>query len=115
MIAKLKTECGYQFTSKLEGMFTDMKLSSDTMEAFKNYLQNADGDPLNGVDMNVHVLTTGFWPTQSASKCNLPPEIISCCETFKKFYLNNHNGRRITWKTNMGNSDLKAFFGSKKT
>ena len=26
MIAKLKTECGYQFTSKLEGMFTDMKL-----------------------------------------------------------------------------------------
>ncbi|CAN0345890.1 unnamed protein product, partial [Discosporangium mesarthrocarpum] len=27
MIAKLKTECGYQFTSKLEGMFTDMKIS----------------------------------------------------------------------------------------
>ncbi len=34
-----QTECGYQFTSKLEGMFTDMKLSSDTMEGFKNYLQ----------------------------------------------------------------------------
>lgn len=27
MIVKLKNECGYQFTSKLEGMFTDMKLS----------------------------------------------------------------------------------------
>lgn len=40
MIAKLKTECGYQFTSKLEGMFTDMKLSSDAMEGFKNYLRN---------------------------------------------------------------------------
>jgi cullin 3 len=40
MIAKLKTECGYQFTSKLEGMFTDMKLSADTMEGFRNYLQN---------------------------------------------------------------------------
>src|SRR5690606_9314554 len=25
MIAKLKTECGYQFTSKLEGMFQDMR------------------------------------------------------------------------------------------
>jgi cullin 3 len=28
----MQTECGYQFTSKLEGMFTDMKLSNDTME-----------------------------------------------------------------------------------
>jgi cullin 3 len=27
LIVKLKTECGYQFTSKLEGMFTDMKTS----------------------------------------------------------------------------------------
>ena len=35
MIAKLKHECGYQFTSKLEGMFIDMKTSADTQEAFK--------------------------------------------------------------------------------
>lgn len=75
MIAKLKTECGYQFTSKLEGMFTDMKLSADTMESFKGYLQKADGDILHGVDLSVHVLTTGFWPTQAAAKCNLPPEV----------------------------------------
>ncbi|KAJ6321787.1 hypothetical protein OIU77_011795 [Salix suchowensis] len=32
LIVKLKTECGYQFTSKLEGMFTDMKTSHDTMQ-----------------------------------------------------------------------------------
>eukprot|EP00268_Persea_americana_P021633 TRINITY_DN21562_c0_g1_i2.p5 TRINITY_DN21562_c0_g1~~TRINITY_DN21562_c0_g1_i2.p5 ORF type:complete len:100 (-),score=18.89 TRINITY_DN21562_c0_g1_i2:670-969(-) len=31
---KLKTECGSQFTSKLEGMFTDMKTSQDTMQGF---------------------------------------------------------------------------------
>ncbi|PWA53082.1 cullin 3 [Artemisia annua] len=30
LILKLKTECGYQFTSKLEGMLTDMKTSDDT-------------------------------------------------------------------------------------
>lgn len=114
MIAKLKTECGYQFTSKLEGMFTDMKLSSDTMEGFKTYVQNLGTDPLNGVDLSVHVLTTGFWPTQSAAKCNLPPELLNCCEVFKKYYLSNHNGRRLTWQTNMGTGDLKAFFGSRK-
>jgi len=114
MIAKLKTECGYQFTSKLEGMFTDMKLSLDTMESFKNHLRAIEGNPLDGIDLNVYVLTTGFWPTQSATNCNLPAEILKCCEVFKKFYLSNHNGRRINWQTNMGSAELKAIFGSKK-
>jgi cullin 3 len=49
----------------------------------------------------VHVLTTGFWPTQTAAKCNLPAEILNCCEVFKKFYLGTHSGRRLTWQTNM--------------
>lgn len=35
MIAKLKSECGYHFTSKLEGMFTDMHMSKETMEQFR--------------------------------------------------------------------------------
>jgi cullin 3 len=114
MIAKLKTECGYQFTSKLEGMFTDMKLSNDTMDGFRAHLGRLEGNPLNGIDMAVYVLTTGFWPTQSAAKCNLPSEILSCCEVFKKFYLSNHSGRRLTWQTNMGTAELKANFSGKK-
>jgi len=115
MIAKLKTECGYQFTSKLEGMFTDMKLSADTMDSFKGHLNaHEGGNLLGGVDLNVHVLTTGFWPTQSTTACKLPAEILVCCEVFKKFYLSNHNGRRITWQTNMGTAELKAQFGPKK-
>ncbi|KAG6331221.1 hypothetical protein ID866_7870, partial [Astraeus odoratus] len=40
MLAKLKVECGYQFTQKLEGMFQDMKISSDTMQAYRNHLRN---------------------------------------------------------------------------
>jgi len=111
MIAKLKTECGYQFTSKLEGMFTDMKLSAETMEGFKAY---ASEEALNGIDLNVHVLTTGFWPTQSASKCNLPTEILQCCEAFKKFYMSNHSGRRLTWQTNMGTAELRGYFSGRK-
>jgi len=114
MIAKLKTECGYQFTSKLEGMFTDMKLSTDTMEGFKSYIRTVEGNPLSGIDLSVYVLTTGFWPTQSTTNCNLPTEILKCCEVFKKFYLSNHNGRRLNWQTNMGSAELKAAFGPKK-
>ncbi len=113
MISKLKTECGYQFTSKLEGMFTDMKLSNDTMENFKAHIKNLD-NPLGGIDISVYVLTTGFWPTQSTAKCNLPNEILTCCEVFKKFYMKSHSGRRLTWQTNMGTADVKAAFGTKK-
>ena len=35
LLVKLKTECGYQFTSKLESMFNDIKTSRDTMADFK--------------------------------------------------------------------------------
>ena len=35
MIRKLRTECGAQFTSKLEGMFKDITLSATLNEEFK--------------------------------------------------------------------------------
>jgi cullin 3 len=38
MLSKLKTECGYQFTSKLESMFMDIKTSQETMQAFRAHL-----------------------------------------------------------------------------
>jgi len=110
MIAKLKTECGYQFTSKLEGMFTDMKTSAATMEKFKS---SKEWNQTHGVTLSVHILTTGFWPAQSASKCNLPSELSTCCEVFKKFYLDVNQGRRLTWQTNMGTGDVKAYYASK--
>jgi cullin 3 len=37
MLAKFKVECGVAFTQKLEGMFHDMKISADTMRAFREH------------------------------------------------------------------------------
>ncbi|KAJ0551173.1 putative cullin protein, neddylation [Helianthus annuus] len=112
LILKLKTECGYQFTSKLEGMFTDMKTSHDTMQGFYEAMGRALA---NGPILSVQVLTTGSWPTQSIPACNLPHEILTVCERFKTYYLGTHNGRRLTWQTNMGSADIKATFsGGKK-
>jgi len=108
MIVKLKTECGYQFTSKLEGMFTDMKTSQDTMQDFYAKKSEELGD---GPTLDVHILTTGSWPTQPSPPCNLPTEILTVCEKFRAYYLGTHNGRRLTWQTNMGTADIKATFG----
>lgn len=108
LIVKLKTECGYQFTSKLEGMFTDMKTSQDTMQGF--YASQSTSEGADGPSLAVQVLTTGSWPTQPIAPCNLPPEIMGVCERFRAFYLGTHTGRRLTWQTNMGTADLKATF-----
>ncbi|XP_061346163.1 cullin-3A-like [Gastrolobium bilobum] len=108
LIVKLKTECGYQFTSKLEGMFTDMKTSHDTMQGF--YMFHG-GELADSPTLAVQVLTTGSWPTQPSPQCNLPTEILGVCEKFRAYYLGTHNGRRLSWQTSMGTADLKATFG----
>eukprot|EP00735_Rhodelphis_limneticus_P003067 TRINITY_DN1427_c0_g1::TRINITY_DN1427_c0_g1_i1::g.27310::m.27310 TRINITY_DN1427_c0_g1::TRINITY_DN1427_c0_g1_i1::g.27310 ORF type:complete len:751 (+),score=125.08,sp/Q9ZVH4/CUL3A_ARATH/51.70/0.0,Cullin/PF00888.17/7.9e-181,Cullin_Nedd8/PF10557.4/9.5e+02,Cullin_Nedd8/PF10557.4/1.3e-29,TrmB/PF01978.14/0.89,TrmB/PF01978.14/43,DUF739/PF05339.6/7.3e+02,DUF739/PF05339.6/0.22,DUF739/PF05339.6/5.8e+02,HTH_20/PF12840.2/9.4e+03,HTH_20/PF12840.2/0.11,Rrf2/PF02082.15/2.1e+03,Rrf2/PF02082.15/2.3e+03,Rrf2/PF02 len=109
VLTKLKQECGNQFTAKLESMFNDMKVSADIMKEYKDYLSN------NGVtlpiDLSVTVLTTGCWPTSSLPGCDVPEACEKACESFKKFYLGRHSGRKLTWQTNMGTADVKGFFG----
>ena len=38
----IQTECGCQFTSKLEGMFKDMTVSNTYMEEFKGFINQAN-------------------------------------------------------------------------
>merc|ERR1719224_220178 len=60
MIAKLKMKCGAQFTSKLEGMITDLSLASDLQKDFREHcdqLSERRLKALGGIDFNVTVLT----------------------------------------------------------
>ncbi|KFM81912.1 Cullin-3-A, partial [Stegodyphus mimosarum] len=115
MISKLKTECGCQFTSKLEGMFKDMSVSNTMMEEFKAHVITS-GTNLYNVDLYVRVLTTGFWPTQSATpKCNIPMAPRNAFEAFRRFYLAKHSGRQLTLQPQLGSVDLNAvFYGPRK-
>lgn len=115
MISKLKTECGCQFTSKLEGMFKDMSVSNTMMEEFKAHVITS-GTNLYSVDLNVRVLTTGFWPTQAATpKCNIPMAPRNAFEAFRRFYLAKHSGRQLTLQPQLGSVDLNAvFYGPRK-
>lgn len=113
MISKLKTECGCQFTSKLEGMFKDMTLSNSMLEEFKSHLLTTNKNMM-GVDLCCRVLTTGFWPTQSVlPKCNLPSSANLAFDTFKRFYLSKHSGRQLTLQPSLGSADLNAIFYGK--
>ncbi|XP_051158139.1 cullin-3 [Leptopilina boulardi] len=110
MISKLKTECGCQFTSKLEGMFKDITLSNTIMDEFKEHV-NTFGTNLHGVDLSVRVLTTGFWPTHSATpKCSIPQAPRDAFDAFRRFYLAKHSGRQLTLQPQLGSADLNAIF-----
>ena len=54
LLVKLKTECGYQFTSKLESMFTDIRTSRDTMLDFKTQ-EAASTSSSSDLDLSVQV------------------------------------------------------------
>lgn len=127
MISKLKSECGHQYTSKLEGMFQDMKLSEDLLKQYKNSFTGAStasqrargsasgagtgslGLPSStGIELKVSVLTSGFWPGPPGAPCELPVEIQECCNRFQTFYLGKHTGRRLSWQPNHGAADIKA-------
>lgn len=108
MVSLLKAECGYQFTSKLEGMFNDMRISKETAEKYRshkkslnNTVSNDSRDAENGgkpVDVEVSVLTTGYWPSQNVAPCILPPAVKAAMDRFQKYYLNTYTGRKLSWQ-----------------
>ncbi|CAG07688.1 unnamed protein product [Tetraodon nigroviridis] len=113
MILRLKRECGFQFTAKLEGMFKDMSISTTTMEEFLSHIQTVPIS-LSGLNLTVKVLTSGVWPTQpQAPKCSIPSIPSTAFEVFRSFYLAKHNGRQLMLQYHMGWADVNAtFYGS---
>ncbi|KAM0054747.1 putative cullin protein, neddylation [Helianthus debilis subsp. tardiflorus] len=109
MISKLKTECGSQFTNKLEGMFKDIELSKEINESFKQSSQARSKLP-SGIELSVHVLTTGYWPTYPPMDVRLPHELNVYQDIFKEFYLSKYSGRRLMWQNSLGHCVLKAEF-----
>ena len=110
-------ECGYQFTSKLEGMFNDMRLSSDVTADFQAFV--SDSHSAGSVpNLAMSLLTSTFWPVSASfegySGIEYPKEISSIIKLFENFYQKRHSGRKLTWLPLMGPADIKVQFDSSK-
>eukprot|EP01125_Pyxidicula_operculata_P003515 TRINITY_DN1448_c0_g1_i1.p1 TRINITY_DN1448_c0_g1~~TRINITY_DN1448_c0_g1_i1.p1 ORF type:complete len:802 (+),score=176.26 TRINITY_DN1448_c0_g1_i1:100-2505(+) len=108
MISKLKTECGANYTAKIEGMFKDMETSDDINNQFKESDVLRE-NPLP-LESKVYVLTTGCWPTYQNIKCVLPVELVSYQQVFEKFYLGKYHGKRLVWQHSLSQANIKATF-----
>nr|GEV02965.1 cullin-1-like [Tanacetum cinerariifolium] len=112
ILSKLKQQCGGQFTSKMEGMVTDLALAKENHSQFNEYLSN---NPLAGpgIDLTVTVLTTGFWPSYKSSDLCLPVEMVRCVEVFKEFYQTKTKHRKLTWIYSLGTCNVNGKFDQK--
>ncbi|GLT32472.1 hypothetical protein SLA2020_071380 [Shorea laevis] len=112
ILTKLKQQCGGQFTSKMEGMVTDLTLARENQTSFEEYLSNnPNANP--GIDLSVTVLTTGFWPSYKSFDLNLPAEMVKCVEVFRDFYETKTKHRKLTWIYSLGTCNLTGKFEPK--
>ncbi|CAJ0574448.1 unnamed protein product, partial [Mesorhabditis spiculigera] len=114
MVGRLKTECGYQYTQKLELMFKDRELWHTMQSQFRDFLNDHNCDRRLH-DLQIRVLTSGAWSAQQATQglpCRLPPLAEQSFRIFQDFYSKQHNGRKLALSPNLGNAELKAIFYS---
>lgn len=114
MIARLKIECGAQFTSKLEIMFKDINLSKEILEGFETSRQFSSLS--KDTEIHVFVLTFGFWPAYSGMVVKIPSSLAVYQTAFEGYYHTRFQGRKITWQPSLGMCMLKSRFaaGSKE-
>lgn len=110
-LTHLKQQCGAQFTSKMEGMVTDLQLARDKQSNFNKWMRGKEKNL--PIDVSVMVLTTGFWPTYKSIELALPKEMVDGLELFKEFYETENKHRKLTWIYSLGHCVLKGNFDAK--
>ncbi|CAN6205668.1 unnamed protein product [Urochloa humidicola] len=112
LLSKLKQYFGGQFTSKMEGMLTDVFLAKDNLVKYEEFISN-NPELHPSVELSVQVLTTGYWPTYKSSEINLPSQMVKCVEVFKKFYQSITKHRKLNWIYSLGNCNIVGKFDMK--
>jgi cullin 1 len=114
MIQKLKMKCGAQFTSKLEGMITDLSLAAEYQKSFREHIEKTNAkESLQGMDFSVTVLTTGFWPTYNVHNVSLHSTMQKAINVFQTFYAARTQHRRLQWVHLLGQATMNAQLGKK--
>ncbi|KAI9801154.1 MAG: hypothetical protein M1825_003428 [Sarcosagium campestre] len=108
MLARLKNECGSNFTQNLESMFRDIDLAGEEMASYKE--TRRQGGKGGKLDLNVNVLSQSAWPSYPDVAVTLPPNIIRAINDYESHYTLKHTGRKLFWKHALAHCTIKAQF-----
>ncbi|KAL5512777.1 hypothetical protein ACEPAG_3043 [Sanghuangporus baumii] len=112
MISKLKEACGFEYTQKLQRMFTDMSLSKDLTDSFKEKMSVSHPED-SDLTFTIQVLGTNVWPLKSIDmNFVIPKEILPTFNRFQQYYQQKHSGRRLTWLRAYGKNELRSNYTS---
>jgi len=121
MLTKLRLVAGYAFTTKLEGMFKDMKVSRDLMIEYKKHISQSREEDDNTPELSVSILTSTYWPLSfttgsGLNTCIYPPVVEKAKSSFTHFYLGRHSGRQLSWPGSIvcSNADWKLIEGKRR-
>lgn len=111
MLSRLKIKLGNQFTQKMEGLLKDTDLSDTLNQQYKDHIKRLDK---LDVDIETQVLTTTIWPMRmpegEGRGCIYPADVEASRQSFERFYLGKHTGRKLTWMANLGDASLRATY-----
>jgi cullin 3 len=121
MISRMKQEMGNHFTTKFEGMFKDMDLSSDLTRSYREHMHSLCDADQKAIELGINVLTSNNWPPEVMGRasqleggsrvgCVYPPDIKRLQDSFYKYYLKDRSGRVLTWVGSAGSADIKCLF-----
>ncbi|CAH8392524.1 unnamed protein product [Eruca vesicaria subsp. sativa] len=113
ILTKLKQQNRGQFTFKMERMMTDLTLSRENQNSFKEYVASYNHVAKPGIGLTVTLLTSGIWPSYKTFGINLPNEMVKCIEVFKEFYETKTKGRKLTWIHSLGTCHVNGQFDQK--
>jgi len=112
VIAQMKSQCGYAWTNKLEGMFRDMEYSLILSDRFKTWIESNAPEMVDMFDLAVSVCTTSFWPPppNRGQKCSLPAVVAAKASKYIEFYSKQHSSRLLEWRLDEGRAEVKMTF-----
>ncbi|OAC99490.1 Cullin [Mucor lusitanicus CBS 277.49] len=104
ILAKMKIECGAGYTGKMEGMVKDIEKSGELMKEFHEYNMNTQP----ALNINVNLLTYGFWPSYIPINVNLPAAFHQAQEMYNQFYQTKFEKRVLTWQNSLSVCEITA-------
>lgn len=115
MISRLKEVCGVEYTKKLQTMFTDMGLSKELNDHFKDTMANHYDKTELDVDFYSLVLGRSSWPLQApTTEFSIPTELLPTYERFQRYYSVKHQGRKLIWLWQLSKNEVKTNYLSQK-
>ncbi|KAL8445384.1 hypothetical protein Emed_005651 [Eimeria media] len=110
VVQRLRDECGPQYTSKIEGMLNDVKLSEGLMEKMRADAECGALLASTGCAFSVKICAKGVWPAAPGGPVSLSPvqPFSSLLSILNSFYAKTATGRKLQMMPALGTCELRA-------